>query len=81
MKKPYAKPDILFEDFSLSTSIATCEVKTNLYTNNSCGVDFGGDIIFVPPINGCTQKVDDKVPPYDQICYHHPTDTSNMFNS
>ena len=80
-KRLYNKPEIVFEDFSLSTNIATCETKTNVPNNTECGyVPEGTTIpIFVNGITGCTKKVDDDG--YNGFCYHAPTEANNLFNS
>ena len=47
MKKAYSKPDIVFEDFSLSTNIAAgCEENPSLYTEtvNTCGVKWAAGV-------------------------------------
>ena len=39
MKKKYEKPMVLFEDFTMSTNIASqCEVTTNLQGYQECGI-------------------------------------------
>ena len=85
MKKVYSKPEIMFEDFTLSVNIAgDCEEKTNLPSNSTCGMDFSGLTVFLDNMGGCS---DIKVPSsngdgeYDGICYHIPTGDKNLFNS
>lgn len=83
MKKVYTKPAIMFEDFTLSTSIAgDCEVKLNTPNNTSCGYrpeGYDADI-FVEGITGCAEKHADGT--YgDGICYHVPDAGYNLFNS
>ena len=84
MKKVYAKPEIVFEDFSLCASIAVgCEVKTNLPTyERNCGIQVGGDrgskIVFLDP-NMCTHPQSNEK--YDTFCYHIPSEDQNLFNS
>lgn len=82
MKKVYSAPEILFEDFALSTSIsAGCEKIINplLYT---CGVNYPGiGVIFVEDANGCKVKVTDGSSMGNGFCYHVPTEDNNMFNS
>ena len=93
MKKTYSKPDIFFEDFSLSTSIAAgCEKKPFRNTSD-CGVKWGNIYLFTNNINGCTQKIVDGGtkpgdPSYNMtdkennaLCYHVPTDSFNVFYS
>lgn len=87
MGKIYTKPDIVFESFSLSTSIAAgCEVKTNTPYAGTCGLKFGALMVFIDGVNGCTYK-----PPHNSqswmddngnsFCYHNPSEDSNLFNS
>ena len=83
MKKEYSKPQIMFENFALSTSIAaTCEVINSTPTLNSCSYidlrDPTGLQVFMTGIGGCTRKEDDGE--YNGICYHNPSD-NNLFNS
>lgn len=58
MKKPYpGKPDIIFEEFTLSTSIsASCEVKGNFAQAGACGWihPLYGDVVFLSKVGGCT---------------------------
>lgn len=85
MKKAYSKPEILFEDFSLSQNIAgDCEEKTNLPSNTECGMDLSGVVVFLDTMNGCrggievTNKGGDGE--FNNICYHIPSG-QNLFNS
>ena len=56
MKKAYAKPEIIFESFSLSQNIAAgCEVQTDTPSRNQCGLEWGPDILFLDSMgNVCT---------------------------
>lgn len=85
MKKVYSKPEIMFEDFTLSTNIAgDCEVKTNLPSNSTCGMDFSGLKVFMTGISGCTDIAVDNVGgdgQWNSICYHVPSGGDNLFNS
>lgn len=82
MKKVYEAPEILFEDFSLSTSIsAGCDKIINplLYT---CGVYYPGiGMIFVEGNTGCSVKMEDTFETSDGYCYHVPNEDKNLFNS
>lgn len=80
MKKIYSKPEILFEDFSLSISItAGCDIEHGTQAENECGYYFGRDgIIFTETVDGCQYKKPDG---YNNLCYHIPTETSDLFNS
>lgn len=80
MKKPYNKPEILFEDFSLSSSItAGCDLDTPLpsYEQN-CGYPTRGGTVFVDGAQ-CTTTPQDGM--FEGFCYHNPTDMNNLFNS
>ena len=90
MKKTYMKPEIMFEDFTLTTNIAAgCESQdVNASTINSCGLDFSGVAIFIEGMTGCLGGIEvpdpdrtgDAQDPYTGICYHNPSGT-NIFNS
>ena len=87
MKKAYSKPEVTFEDFNLTTSIASgCEFTTNLSAQNECGLDFSGLIVFMTGMAGCADGV--QIPPtapggdgeYVGICYNVPQG-QNLFAS
>ena len=80
MKKAYSKPEIFFEDFSLSTNIAAgCELFPN-FAENECGVKWGKKNLFIVGITGCSTIVEDEKGENDYPCYHNPSDP-NVFNS
>lgn len=82
MKREYAKPQIMFEDFTLSTNIAgDCAHRTFLPSNNTCGMDFSGLIVFMWDMQGCTDIKVEEGGSWDGICYHTPTENSDLFNS
>ena len=80
-KKTYQKPDLFFESFALSQSIASACEGEALFVENACpvivniqGFDFAvfGQAPmceFVPPN------------PDDFICYHAPSEMNNVFMS
>lgn len=83
MKKPYVKPEVHFESFELSTSIATgCEFKSN-HTKNQCGFEVEGldGNVFITGVTGCKYKEPDSENNTYGICYHVPIDKSNLFTS
>ena len=83
MKKCYSKPQIMFEDFSVSTNIATdCKTQV-LSVPGSCGVEFipGVMTIFLENVSGCDVQIVDGSPEYDGICYYNPTPSNSVFNS
>lgn len=79
MKKIYTKPEILFEDFSLSTSItAGCAFKNHNYQEGVCGYTTRtGNIVFTQDVTGCVYTENDS----DTLCYHVPNDDYDIFNS
>lgn len=85
MKKAYEKPQIMFESFAVSTNIAgDCEVQTALPSNNTCGLDFSGLVVFMKGMNGCSNiQVDNEGGDgdYNGICYHVLTGDKNLFAS
>ena len=83
MKKVYKKPNIIFEDFTLSTSIAAgCERKANnvMYSCEYFDNDLGYTI-FTGSISKCTLTPQDGGDEYNGICYHVPVESNNLFNS
>ena len=80
MKLAYEAPEIIYEDFSLSASIAAgCEFKTQLTNEEQqCGYMMEGDVVFAADISGCkyTPAEDE-----DTICYHNPSDRRNIYTS
>ena len=81
MKKIYKKPVIMFEDFSLSVSIAgDCGIIIDSHASGNCGMIMGEDRVFMEGINGCDGDwgVDGV---YNNICYHNPVDGNDLFNS
>lgn len=83
MKRTYQKPEIIFENFALNTSIASgCEVIVEGASSGTCGLEFGGDMLFQEGITGCTDKPtlggDGS---YNGMCYYTPIETNNLFNS
>ena len=86
MKKAYEAPAILFEDFSLSMSIAgNCEaITSNPNQAQNCAYVYedarGGSMtVFLEGINGCDYKPQGGI--YNGLCYHDPTEANNVFNS
>lgn len=86
MKKVYSKPDVFFEDFSLSTNIAAgCEEKAN-FAEETCGLEVEfTDTITVTLLNGdisaCAPECDPKDYGYNNLCYHNPSEDYNLYNS
>ncbi len=87
MKRNYVKPEIMFEDFSLSTNIASgCDVDRQ-FARGVCAYklsgDFGDTIIFTSEVTGCAEAGKDSVVDdgYNGICYDVPAENNNLFNS
>jgi hypothetical protein len=83
MKKTYEKPDIMYEDFSMSTNIAAgCEVKAR-FAAGTCGVKWGEGLyfLFTDATFACTKKVVDGSGDLNGLCYHNPTANNNVFIS
>lgn len=78
MKKAYVKPQVYFEDFQLSASIAAGCTKTTNLTQDVCGVKFGPMTIFLDSIAACDEIVTDGE---DGYCYHNPDDYNRLFTS
>lgn len=75
MKKEYKKPELLFDSFELSTSIATgCADKIREPINKF------GKVIFTSYLNCTDVPTTDDEAMYG-ICYHNPTDLTRMFTS
>lgn len=88
MKKKYVKPEMFFEDFSLSTSIAAgCKEIVQK------PIKYSADItIFVDAKMGCTEGLWSSTEnstifdlfvqaQYNGACYHNPSETNDVFNS
>lgn len=86
MKSIYVSPEIMYEDFSLSTNIAAgCERFVGNPSEGNCAIVgsdgtsiFGGDMNicdFTP--EGMGQAPDT----WDGFCYHVPTSDRELFNS
>ena len=88
MKKTYVKPEILFEDFALSTNIAgDCASPTNTALRGECGLEatgVPGGFVFVTGMTGCSFGVDGLDGgdgQFGNLCYHIPVNQAAIFNS
>ena len=85
VKKSYNKPEIYFESFSLSTSIASgCEVPFTLAARNVCGIPDANGLnmnVFDPGAGGTCVISGTGNEEYNGLCYHIPTETNNLFKS
>ena len=81
MKKTYSKPDIVFDSFALSTSVAACKYETN-YGPDICGYMFDPETyIFLESVSGCTTKITEGEEAFDGLCYHVYADYGMLFGS
>jgi hypothetical protein len=87
MKKAYSKPEIMFEDFSLSTNVAAgCEMKIHNSVEGTCAYfGSGGVVVFTDKLTACVYTPGEmggtNPDEWDGFCYHVPTDKNNLFNS
>lgn len=82
MKKTYQKPDIHFDSFSLSNSIAgSCEFDTDTKSQGLCSIQFGDYKVFTSKVAGCKGGIIVDSGQFNGICYHVPTNDKNVFNS
>ena len=80
MKKRYEKPDIMFDNFTMSESVARCEEKAN-FARGVCGVEMGPNWIMFTDELGSSCNFIQKDLEYNGLCYHVPYDSNNVFNS
>lgn len=79
MKKEYKKPELLFDSFELSMSIAgECGNQTQTPSRNQCGIGYGAEVLFLNGMTVCTTKIEDGE---NGFCYHVPIPGNNLFNS
>lgn len=88
MKKMYSKPEIFFENFSLSTNIAgNCNHPFRGFAQFVCGIPDSNGLgmnIFDPNAAGSTCAIpgDGMDDTYDGFCYHISTNAEGtLFNS
>ena len=80
MKKVYSKPEIMFEDFTLNENIAgDCNIIIDNQTRDNCAyISTGGIATFLDGISVCVFTKPDGD---NEICYHVPLSTTDLFNS
>ncbi len=81
MKKTYAKPEIAFDDFTLSNTIAaSCENYNNLPSLGQCGYRnaFGMNIFYSAGMSGCEDWEFAKI---NGISYDLGVAWNGLFNS
>lgn len=83
MKKIYTKPEIIFDSFELSQSIAAgCELLSSGTRETGCTVsvpgDFGETLYTFFAEGSCDRYSPAEL---DSLCYHAPADAYNVFSS
>lgn len=82
MKKKYTKPQIIIENFTMSTNIAgDCNFIIDNQSYKTCAyIDRRGDSVFTSDLAGvCTRVETDGLS--DTLCYHVPSENYDLFNS
>ncbi len=75
MKKSYVKPQVYFENFQLSASIAAqCDIRNPLHAQNLCALE---DRSFM--LDGICDYPPDETS--SKPCYDIPTSGNKIFNS
>ena len=78
MKKTYNRPEIVFENFNISSSIAACAKEADS-TRDSCGYAYiAGRTLFVEENTGCSVVALDGS---NGICFYIPTADTSLFAS
>lgn len=87
MKKEYTKPQIIIENFTLSTNLAAdCEKPFTGQAQFMCAIaseSNPGITIFNANLDdsACEYNGDGNKDTYDGFCYHVPTENNQLFNS
>lgn len=79
MKKVYTKPEIIFDSFELSQSIAAGCEGISQHAEGACAVwleELGTSIFATTAI--CKYAPPS---PEDYVCYNAPTDSNNVYSS
>lgn len=89
MKKEYAKPKIIIEDFKIAQSISAggCGAiangslgDPNTWDRSTCGWSMGNLVIWTDANKGCSFKWG-KDDPWEGVCYNNPTPGNSIFSS
>lgn len=83
--KPYVKPELIFEDFQLSHTVANCSPAMN-QSQSECDYDSselaglleGDEKVFN---DGCTYSVEYFLSMYEDYCLQTGTEGYNLFTS
>lgn len=80
MKKVYQKPELFYENFALSASIASCDVNSNFNQATGCQAYWNEDFngwVFSSDAEGCNlHTIKD-----GSECYGNPTPGYSIFTS
>lgn len=80
MKKAYKKPELAFESFKLSQSIAAGCMYISHHQMYSCSVKTDFFTVFLSDV--CIEDGGYTAPDYqDMICYDNPNDDKRVFTS
>lgn len=81
MRKKYQKPELYYESFMLSQSIASgCEGIAN-FAENQCSVTLSGPGYELSLFHDSQICSDSPPNPDDYLCYHAPAENMNVFSS
>lgn len=80
MKKTYVKPQIVFDSFELSQSIAAgCRFLSN-HEYGACALDPGDGVPTIFADSSICDYI--KIPgEYNEFCHHNPDDQHSVFSS
>ena len=81
MKKEYRKPQLWYEDFQLSQSIASGCEGIATYAEGLCTVILEGPGYSLTLFSDPAICFDSPPNPDDYLCYHAPTEGNNVFSS
>ena len=77
MKKNYNKPQIFYENFGISSSIAACATGVAA-TEDTCGYTVAGRTLFTANNTGCEYVTQDGE---FGVCFYIPSSETNLFAS
>ena len=81
MRKIYQKPELYYESFMLSQSIASgCEGIAN-FAENQCSVTLSGPGYELSLFHDSNICFDTPPNADDYVCYHAPSENNNVFSS
>ena len=84
--KPYVKPELIFEDFQLSHTVANCSPAMN-HSKDDCDYDRDELLGLIDPgttvfnAGQCTYSLDEFKKIYEDYCIQTGSDFYNLFTS